>query len=549
VSGAFSRLQDAMSAIGPQPDLGVVLDGAAAVRARDTIAELCRRHRVRRILDLGGRALPVLRALPDATRCEYIGIDWDDETARRHRAMFPRLTFIGADPRVLGDLELPAPDLALCLDVLPHIQDDTAYESVVEFLFNCGARGVALTCAVGRDGAGPGYRDFWARANRLCLGYVHKTERPFRSRCERILAFDLCEPAVHSQPTEVVYVCSPDRERQLLVSLETLLESGRSFDRVVIFCVGHRPPHWSFSDPRVVVKQVPALFGDYFFGNKIYLCGRRASRVVFLDTDTIVQRPLDLLWQDRDADLLGRAGAAYEYASWKPEWWRELFRRMETPEAPMLNAGLLVFQNHAHRRIRSEWPAFVTWYLAQEFPPPFRARQLGDQMALALATGRARLRYAALGPSEHAYGWRGEPHDEAVVVHTGHDCFDTCAGELGLQSPPVSLLRLRGGDGAGVQPDARRLIEDLNAGLYELQNELTRVQGLRRDEQARLREIETSRALAAGNLLASLARMTRAAARLDGPRLARQARLLSRSFDRLIRKPRASAAGDTGGVG
>lgn len=537
----YRDLRETRHAADPRPDAGVGSDDTWLMRERDTIAELCRRHRVRTILDVGCGALPVLRGLPDAERCEYVGIDAGDEAAWRHRAMYPGRTFIAADLRALEDLDLIAPDLAVCFDVLQRVEDDARYERAVEFLFNCGAKAVALTCEVGEErtnGTGRRHRDFWTHAGRVPLGYVHKTERPFRPPRERILAFDLCEPGVHPEPTEVVYVCSPDREEQLLVSLATVLGSGRSFDRVVVFCVGEKPPHWSFTDPRIVVQQVAPLYGAYFFGNKVYLCRRRASRVVFLDTDTVVMRPLDLVWQDRDADLLGRPGAAYEYEHWNPDLWSGLFRQAGASDVPMFNAGLLVFQHHAHRRIRSEWPRVMAWYLTQALPFPFSDRQLGDQLALALAAGLVGLRCSALGPSEHAYGWRGESHLGAVVWHTGNESFEACVRALGLDTAASAVVRVESAVGRGIEPGVRQLIEHLNARLYDLQHDVARLQRLRAKELARLQAVAHSRRLAAGTLLASLPRIAVALARLDFARASRHAGAVRRSMGRLVRGAR-----------
>src|SRR5579859_5278176 len=383
----------------PDVDFGAGSKGVRKQQKLDMLSEICRRHRIRKILDIGCGDLQVLRDLPDLSRYDYVGIDFSEQIIQHNRLKFPNLRFIQADLGSMKDLNLEPPDLVICFDLLFHIQHDDAYDNVIDFMFNCGAKAVALTCAVGREetnGVDLWHRDFWKRADAIQLGYVHKVERPFGLAVERLIAFDLCEPSIHAEPTEVVYVCSPDREEQLNVSLATLLGSGRSFDRVVIFCVGQVPPHWQFSDSRVVVKQVPPLFSGYFQGNKIYLCTRMASRVVFLDTDTVILRPLDLLWKERDADLLARVGVAYECPRWDSRVWQETFRRVGASHVPMFNAGVLVFQNHAHRRIYADWLRSVRDYLAGELLPPLRTHAtltdknpLTEQWGLALAVGMA----------------------------------------------------------------------------------------------------------------------------------------------------------------
>lgn len=535
VSGAQRKVKDLESShfwetrYVTNPDLGCGV-GSKGVWKRqklDMLSELCRRHRIRKILDLACGDLQVLRDLPSLDRYDYVGIDSSERVIQQNQARFPNLKFIRADLCDIRDLGLDIPDLVICFDALFHIQHDATYEKVIDFMFNCGAKAVALTCTVEREdtnGINLWCRDFRKHTDKMQLGYVHKIERPFRLPFERIIAFDLCEPSVHAEPTEVVYVCSPDREEQLAVSLSTLLGSGRPFDRVVIFCVGQMPPHWQFSDSRIVVKQVPPLFDEYFYGNKIYLCTRMASRVIFLDTDTVILRPLDLLWHGRDADLLARIGGAYGLSDWDSQLWRDTFRRVGASEVPMFNAGVLVFQNHAHHRIHADWLGCVTRYLAGELLPPFRDPRMAEQWALALAVGLANLRYTLLEPFEHSYAWRGDPHSEAVVFHTGSALFDKCFGEPDLQSVPLPLAGLQERDSARIDAGLQEAIESVNSKLhdYDVKNEL-----------ARLQRLESSSAMAAGNLLVSLVKIASAISRLDLASVSEHSRIFLRSIRRL----------------
>jgi hypothetical protein len=494
-------------------------------RKLDVLAQVCRRHEIRRILDLGCGDLQVVRDLLNQGQFDYVGVDFREQILGTNQIRFPDLKFITVDLNDIQRLTLERPDLVICFDVLCHIQDDETYDHVCDFMFNCGAKAVALTCAVGdqgSDGINSWYRDFWEHADRLQFRYIHKNERPFRLLFERIISFDLCEPSACVESTEVVYVCSPDREQQLFVSLGMLLTSGTSFDRVVIFCVGRRPQNWRFVDSRIVVKEVSPLFNDYFYGNKIYLCERLAPRVVFLDTDTLILRPLDILWQGRDVDFLARVGTAYEDHDWKRELWQETLRRVGPSEVPMFNAGVLIFQNSAHRRIQAAWLNFVTRYLTGELAPPFPDTRMPEQWGLALAVGSVKLRYSLLQPTDHTYGWIGEPYSDAVVFHTGNPLFEKYAFKMGVAAAPLTLLASRHENGARVHALLQKSVTALTDRVCDLEQELA--------------SLKTSTTFSVGNLLVSILRVALALCRFDFQTIRQQWRVIRHSLGHVLTK-------------
>lgn len=227
----------------------------------------------------------------------------------------------------------------------------------------------------------------------------------------------------------IVYVVSPDREAQLFRSLGSLLSSGTRFDLVRICCVGRRPARWCFIDPRISVEMVGPLFGNYFFGNKLYLCETSARVVIFLDADTIVLRPLEVLWQGENADFLARPGSSMLLPAWDREVWQNLFQEIDRDSVPMFNAGVLVFQNQAHLRLRESWSASLQRFLSGELPWPYPDGRMFEQWSLSMAIAQQGIPFAELGPREHAFGWCMEPADGAVVFHYGN-----CAAHPSLQS-------------------------------------------------------------------------------------------------------------------
>lgn len=249
---------------------------------------------------------------------------------------------------------------------------------------------------------------------------------------------------MESTETAVVYVCSPDRERHLFHSLATALRWGHGVDRFIVYCVGERPRHWAFADPRVEVHEVSRLFGDYFHGNKAYLCEVPAARVLFLDADTIVLRPLELLWSGWCHDFRARIANATYGPRWKHDVWLETFRHLGARPLPMFNAGVLLFQNGAHRKIAEEWRSLIAKYQDGLIAEPLEInRHQSEQWALALATSLASLSISMMGPNEHTYGWLDEPLGDTIVLHTsaGGDRFEQYLTQQGIALPRDFLLR------------------------------------------------------------------------------------------------------------
>jgi hypothetical protein len=223
--------------------------------------------------------------------------------------------------------------------------------------------------------------------------------------------------------TEVAYVLSAGYLAELQMSLGSLLATGSDFDRVSIYRVGGGDNPWRFEDARVVVKDVPTRFGEYFHGNKLYVCDcPEAGRVIFLDADTLVLKPLDHLFAGRnDVDFMARVATKYYYGDWDQAVWRETCTRAGAGLVPMFNAGVLVFQNGMHRRVENDWASFMKAYLLEQWPAPCGDARMKEQWGLALAIGASRCNYLELDAREHAYRWNEDPPEEAVVYHYGHE--------------------------------------------------------------------------------------------------------------------------------
>jgi hypothetical protein len=161
----------------------------------------------------------------------------------------------------------------------------------------------------------------------------------------------------------------------------------------------------------------------------------KADRIVFLDTDTLILKRLDPLWENRSADFLGRVASGYGAPTWDPGVWRETSDDSGSPVLPMYNAGVLIFQNGSHRRIGPAWDRGIRKYLTGAYRLPYPDARMPEQFALSLALGATGLSRLDLGPAEHGFGGVAPPDLDPlpVVFHTGNKKFDAWARKLGVR--------------------------------------------------------------------------------------------------------------------
>lgn len=254
--------------------------------------------------------------------------------------------------------------------------------------------------------------------------------------------------------TNIVYVCSPDWSDQLIVSMYSLLRSGTTFDRIIVYCVGTPPRNWVFADPRVEVREKASLpeaallVEGKFYVNKAYLCFSEAERTVFLDADTVVLRPIDAIWRRSQADVTARLTARVFEPTWSAALWNDVQRKVGGTEGyPYFNSGCLVFQNGAHRKLERTWPDLIS-SLGRGIPVFANAlhetgTRLTEQLALSLAMGVHNLSYSLMTPNDHTYLWCGEDYRNSIVLHTSGPRFLGFINSIGLSVDMASRAVLK----------------------------------------------------------------------------------------------------------
>lgn len=224
----------------------------------------------------------------------------------------------------------------------------------------------------------------------------------------------------------IVYILSTDFRHQLYISLRSLFTSGTSFEKVVIFSVGEEIK-WNAGDLPIQFRSIEGTNSQYWMLNKKYICEVESRSIFFLDTDVIVQEPLDDLL-DSDVDVAARRSTAYAMPSWNEDAWRQYLQENGVDTVlPVLNAGLLGFRDGIHQRIGEEWETYMrdAWE-RRLFGNGYHA----DQWALPVALGRNGATCRLLDAKDHAYAWEGDESEGTTAYHTGASNFFGCVREL-----------------------------------------------------------------------------------------------------------------------
>jgi hypothetical protein len=167
------------------------------------------------------------------------------------------------------------------------------------------------------------------------------------------------------------------------------------------------------------VEAVPDISTQMWMENKVHLSRVDSDRVLFIDTDTIVLKPLQHVFNDDGRDVAGRVATASQQSSWRSSAWDAVLHRYGAASFfPYLNTGLLYFQAGAHRRLTPLW-LDITRDLLKEKANPFGNPGQSNQQAFSLACGALSFSFKLLSPREHAYGWMGDDYHDAHVYHTG----------------------------------------------------------------------------------------------------------------------------------
>mgnify|MGYP006289041289 CR=1 FL=1 len=225
-----------------------------------------------------------------------------------------------------------------------------------------------------------------------------------------------------------VYVISPDYETEAYVSILTLIRSGATVDRIVVYCIGLEGEVRSLSQlANVEVRYVDTLSEELFLINKAYVGEVVGEVVVLVDSDTIFVNSPDNTLSGVDWDV--RARVESSHLRW--ESWRKLCREIGVGRTPYVNTGFVAFRNGANQHLREEWIRLFGTVTEKVKRSPEKGPHYGDnfrwaeQMAFSLALGERARALKEMDQRDHVFGWVTTPAEcdleNTVLFHAGRN--------------------------------------------------------------------------------------------------------------------------------
>jgi len=135
--------------------------GRVAEYKREKLCELIPRLRVRSIVDLGvgdGNVLSLLERDKCIASVAYSGVDVSRTTVARLRGRFPGLRFVtyGGTVETFWATNTDAADVAMSLEVIFHLVDDSVFESYMDVLWQASSRYIVVFSSTTEDKRDPG---------------------------------------------------------------------------------------------------------------------------------------------------------------------------------------------------------------------------------------------------------------------------------------------------------------------------------------------------------------------------------------------------------
>ena len=170
---------------------------------------------------------------------------------------------------------------------------------------------------------------------------------------------------------------------------------------------------------QVYIKPKPKVGIRYAAKN--YLCDIETEDLFFLDCDTIINKNILDLLEEKEYLFAARPAArpetAYYHKNFKREIWNQTFEQLGLETLPMFNSGFLIFRKNLHNRIKEDWMKYLKMYLSGDLGFP-AGKRCTNQYALTLAISKNVKKHDIwiLGPECHAFEWDRDGRD-AHVYH------------------------------------------------------------------------------------------------------------------------------------
>jgi hypothetical protein len=170
-----------------------------------------------------------------------------------------------------------------------------------------------------------------------------------------------------------------------------------------------------------LVDNVKDIGGGFWMMNKTHVHKSEAETVIFLDTDTVVLKPIDEIYKNCNSDIMAREAPSVKTSYFYPEKWKDTLKYYGCSGYPYLSSGFVVFQNNSHKKIRKEWVKVTKRLLNGEGVN--QVTRHSNQHAFSISACLNNLSLSMMEDNHHSYAMLGENYENSIVHHLGTPNF------------------------------------------------------------------------------------------------------------------------------
>lgn len=242
----------------------------------------------------------------------------------------------------------------------------------------------------------------------------------------------------------VVYVINEEilYQKMAVLSALTMRIWNKEAEIIFVVCGPWHFPILPELHPYRVIHKTPII--GLFPLDKVLLTELDdLTTVLYLDADTIILKDIRNILNFTEKDLSARLAWVFQRQEiWNSRYdsaWRKAISITGQNYTPILNSGVMLFQNRSHVKIREAWNIYMKRFLQGELPQVYGSFRHYEQLGLALAISEKKLSVELMPESLHGFGWVPEP-PKSVVYHLASKHYSEKIGSILFETGLLSHL-------------------------------------------------------------------------------------------------------------
>lgn len=229
-----------------------------------------------------------------------------------------------------------------------------------------------------------------------------------------------------------------DNNKQYLDMLLNSIEGIRYFNKLIPIKVltSYDLESRALSDFKAEIIKSPYIFNS-FPADKCMVGRVDAKHVLLLDADTFILGDIESVFSISNTDVSARL--SYRYSkNWEEKYdliWKANNAKLNIEQADIINSGVVVFRNYAHKKLFNAWVDTIRKFYNKELSEVYSGEWMFEQISLSMSIAKLGLKLDILDKNFHTFGWDDEEFNnrEAIIIHTNCSKYKELESRLAEQ--------------------------------------------------------------------------------------------------------------------